>query len=620
MKTLWDVIWYNGGKGPEDGNNYWRRITPWHYVWVGLMLTLMSVGIGMVALFVGAIYPGSQGHSLFLSYLKEPVILFLNILPALLLTAFFYFATGRAWSAFLGSALLMFGFTIVGFYKMAIRSETLVASDISLVDEALGVISNYTIEITGRPLLTIGSFLLGLLFAIFVLRGHLKNVWVRVTGSLLTAAAIAVVVPAVYLSDTMAAKVTNDSANINIWVDQQVFASKGFVYSFLHSISDAFPKAPEGYDGNEAADVLARYSAGTIDDSKKVNVIAVMLEAYCDLSEYPQVGVLDQVYAPFHKLQEESLHGHIVANVFGGGTVDTERNFLTGYPDSEEYRGLTDSYIWFLRENGYRAEGYHSGDAWFYNRKNVEMNLGMERFLFMTDYGSQDRSDSFFFARLHELIENRDKSAPYFNFSVTYQNHGSYIGTYTGETAYLQREGKDDATFFTVNNYLTGIADTSQRMLDFVDSLRDSAEPFVVVFFGDHKPYLGYSYGTMGINMDVGTEEGFYNCYTTPYIIWANDAAKKATGGSFTGDGGDISACFLMDKVFEECGWGRSAYGQLVHETAKTVSVIDTGTEFSVVNGVLNHTLTGEGNEAVETLRRTAYYCKHHFPYTDLVS
>ena len=100
----------------------------------------------------------------------------------------------------------------------------------------------------------------------------------------------------------------------------------------------------------------------------------------------------------------------------------------------------------------------------------------------------------------------------------------------------------------------------------------------------------------------------------------ANDAAKEATGGDFTGDGGDVSACFLMDKVFEACGWGRSAYGQLVHETAKTVSVIHTGAHFSVVDGVLNHSLTGAGNEAVETLRRTAYYRKQNFSYKDLVS
>lgn len=620
MKTteyLRDVLSYNKGRGAEDGNNYWKRFTAARYVYVGVMLTLMSVGIGLVALLVGSSYPGSRGGNLFLSYFREPLILLLNILPALLLVVFFYFATGRAWAGFTGGAVVIFGFALVGFYKMSIRSETLVASDIGLIGEALGIISNYKIVISGRTILVFISFAAGLLFSIFCIKGRLRNRWVRLGGSLVSLGLMALILPTVYFSEAVEAKVTNDSASINIWVEQQVYASKGFVYSFLNSIPDAFPLPPDGYDEERAAALLGRYEDGAIDEGKRVNLIAVMLEAYTDLSEYQGVGVHEDVYAPLHKLQSESLHGRLIVNVSGGGTVDTERGFLTGYTINEEYRTPTDSYIYFLRRNGYYAEGLHTGNGWFYNRENVERNLGTQNYYFLDDYNSTDFSDEFFFARLSELIAARDKDVPYFNFSVTYQNHGAYDSASTGDISYLDGSFSDE-DYNILNNYLTGIADTGRRMLDFVDSLRDDPEPFVVVFFGDHKPYLGYALNNAGVNLDLGTVEGFYNYYSTPYIIWANDAAKAATGGDFSGQGGDISPCYLMDAVFDECGWGKSAFMQFTHDIREHIDIVNTGTDTFRVDGELTRAPSGVAAEMIENYEFVQYYSKRNFTYKEL--
>ena len=44
-------------------------------------------------------------------------------------------------------------------------------------------------------------------------------------------------------------------------------------------------------------------------------------------------------------------------------------------------------------------------------------------------------------------------------------------------------------------------------------------------------------YEMLGIDLDVSTLEGFYNYYATPYIMYANDAAKQITGNQFVGEG-----------------------------------------------------------------------------------
>jgi hypothetical protein len=346
-----------------------------------------------------------------------------------------------------------------------------------------------------------------------------------------------------------------------------------------------------------------------------------MLEAYTDLSEHEEVPVYEDVYAPLHALQEESVYGHLVSNTFAGGTINSERNFLTGYTQSEDYRVATNSYVYFLRSQGYYAEGFHTGDNWFYNRENVEKYLGFENYYFLQDFEDSNRTDTFFFSKLTELYENRDKDTPYFNFSITYQNHGAYYSTHTVDAAYLDGTGLSETTYNILNNYLAGVADTTQRIYDFIDSLRDSDVPVVVVFFGDHMPWLGDGnsvYNELGLNINVGTDEGFYNYYSTTYLIWANDAAKAATGGTFKGDGGDISACFLMDKLFTECGWGKSGYMQINHELSEIATVVNTGTGYYSINGVLTTSPQGAAAELVTDAERVEYYMKHNFMYSDL--
>ena len=616
-----DIIFYNKGVGEADGNNYWKKYRVPHYVYIFTVLVLMGIGIGIVSLFLCSAYLEEIGWEMFLSYLHEPLILLLNILPCVLLVLLFYFATGRAWAAFTFPALIIFVLSVINYYKIRIRSEAFIASDLTLIGETAGIISNYRLEITGRVILTAAVFVLGILFAVFLMRGVLKNKKVRLIGSGAVAVVCAILYMTVYTGSGVYNAAVNDTAEFNKWSELELYVSKGFVYPFLHSVQDAFPSPPEGYDSDMAGEILEEYPDSDIPEEKKVNVIAVMFEALTDLSEHPEVPVYSQVYEPLHLLEQESLHGHIISNTFGGGTVDSERNFLTGYTHTENYRAATNSFVYYLRQQGYYAQGLHPGDGWFYNRQNVERYLGMEDYYFLEDFSDSNRSDEFFFSKLTELYNERDKDTPYFNFSVTYQNHGAYDSKSTGDIAWLDGQGLSRSSYNILNNYLQGVADTTERMYDFVDSLRDDPEPVVVVFFGDHIPWLGDGnsvYHELGINIDLSTEEGFLNYYSTPYIIWANDAAKEATGGDFTGEGQDVSACFLMNLVFQECGWEGDRFMAMNRELMETVTAVNTGSKLYIVEGELVEEPEGEAAELLTRYSWAEYYMKHEFMYDDM--
>jgi hypothetical protein len=163
---------------------------------------------------------------------------------------------------------------------------------------------------------------------------------------------------------------------------------------------------------------------------------------------------------------------------------------------------------------------------------------------------------------------------------------------------------------------MEGICDTTNHIADFIEYFRSRSEPLIVVLFGDHKPWLGNNnevYRELGIDVDITNAQGFYDFYTTPYLIWANDAATAVLAADFTGDGGDFSPCFLMNRLFESCAWGGSAYMKAASELERHISVVNTATGFFEENGVLTQELSREAETEFEEFSKIEYYWAHNY-------
>ena len=157
---------------------------------------------------------------------------------------------------------------------------------------------------------------------------------------------------------------------------------------------------------------------------------------------------------------------------------------------------------------------------------------------------------------------------------------------------------------------------SDEAIEELIESLRNDEVPVIVILFGDHQPWLGdgsYVYGEMGISLDRGDEQGFYNYYSTPYVIWANDSARAVTGGSFTGDGGSFSPCFLMNRVFSECGWSGNSYMKASDRLKGYVDVVNRSGVFRTSGGELTTALEGEALEEYRTFKRREYFMKNDY-------
>lgn len=606
---------------PDGASGHERRA---HRIYLGVLLTLIGLGIGALGLLLSACADVSLPNlALLASYCKNPLLLLLNLLPPVLLAWLGYFLFGRCWCGVLISALLGAGLPLVNYYKVLLRGDPMLASDLLLFRTARGIMGHYTFDLTAPVLFTLAALAAAILFSVFLLRRGTLRKRTRALGA---AACLLLGVGlyfGAYTNEAVYAKTANN-ALINVWSDNEVFLSRGFAVSFLHSVPEMFPEKPEGYNKKDAEELLAQLPDVSLPDGQNVTVMGVMLEAFCDLTDFDALSGVDavqRVYAPWHELETNSLSGNLLTNIFAGGTVDTEWSFLTGASRHDAYRSATGSYVRYFDAQGYATHYAHPGYGWFYNRENVNEYLGFQKSVF-TENGFGELVDPVTAAwhsdrqLVDYLLRDLDAAdgSPLFSFAVSYQNHGPYSETESPKL-YVdpEQKGLSQTSCNIINSYLNGVNETIGEYVRLTRELEARGTPVVLVLFGDHKPWMGNGgtvYTELGVDFDVSTLTGFRNYYSTPYLIWANSAAKAVLGDAFSGDGGEFSPCFLMTRLFDVCGWEGPGFLQL-SRAMRAVSPLVHERELFLQDGVLTSVLSDADRSRYLSWLGAQYYREH---------
>ncbi|MBQ2469120.1 MAG: sulfatase-like hydrolase/transferase, partial [Clostridia bacterium] len=453
------------------------------WIWNFLCITAASVATGVVSLMLAY---GNYPSDIFRGYFKVPLIAVLNILPVLVLTYLLYFITGRSWIAHLVVSGIVVAASVGDYYKLRFRDDPFIAADIPAITTGLKVSGNYEITVGVRVIAAFAFVLLSTLFLAFFVRGLIRFRF-RTIG--IVAALLAAWPVTVWCLDkgTFDSLENFDYPGASPWSDTQKQITRGFVYPFIHSVPDAIPQRPAGYSDARAAEILSPYESEDIPDDKKVNIIGIQLEAFSDFERFGVEGIDEKVYDKWRELEKESLTGTLVTNIFAGGTIDTERCFLTGLSSLDNFRAPVGSYVRYFSSQGYFTEGAHASYDWFYNRKNINSYIGFDEYWFSENRyremtGKDIGLDDVMIPDILELYRSRDKSVPYFNFSVTYQGHGPYAddNLFAWGDGFWEGEGYTKSTYNILNNYFGSIADTSERISWFIDELRSDPDPVVV--------------------------------------------------------------------------------------------------------------------------------------------
>ena len=551
-----------------------------------VMVAVLGAAVGITGLWISALsYPAAAG--LFAFYLSDARIFALNVLPPILLALLGYFVFLRAWAGVLVSAVPTLLFAIGNYYKLCLRDEPVVFSDLSLLRTAGGIAGKYNITPTVEMVMAVALCLFLCFLALFFVPRRGMKGQMRLLGAELCLVFVSLLLAVSFSDELYTSTATPEGLNTKLYTEDYV--AHGGLYPFLHSakptnrsiLADARMTPQEIYESYADAEIPAE---------KKVQVMGIMCEALADFSGVPafaQNEKIQGIYAPLHALQERAISGNLLTNIFSGGTVDSEWCVLTGYSAYGAFTKDTESYVRYFADQGYDTVYQHPGHEWFYERKDVNRYLGFAHcdfsencFAELVDVdAAMFHSDDVLVDYLLAQVGGRAQDdAPLFSFSVTIQNHGPYNYETAVEPDYLAYEPDwSQTTYNILSNYFYGINETIGQLVRLTDGLEGSEDPVVLFVFGDHKPWLGNnkaSYLELGIDMDFTETEGFYNTFATPYFIWANSAAKEVLGNEFVGDGGDFSPCFLLTKVFDECGWEGPGFMQFGREMRAVTPVL----------------------------------------------
>lgn len=312
---------------------------------VGLCVVGIILGVLMLPL---TVVPADL--SLIKILLTSPPIIILNVFPVLCTLLICYFISNTVWVSTLITALFWGVIAEINRFKLFYRDDPFVFEDVFLAREAKEMAGRYSLFLDKATMIILICVIVLVIFCFFFLKRKLKRKVTRLLGTVLTTVLLCGGCSLLYFETGDLYNSLWNSEFGNMWKSANQYMSRGYIYSFIHSIPDAISLPPEGYNKKDVETLLSRYEDVDLPEDKKVNIIGIMLEAYCDLSVYDSIDFCEDPYYNFHRLQEESYHGDLYTNIFAAGTVLTERSFLTGYSDSDLNTSNTQSYVRYFNE------------------------------------------------------------------------------------------------------------------------------------------------------------------------------------------------------------------------------------------------------------------------------
>ena len=160
---------------------------------------------------------------------------------------------------------------------------------------------------------------------------------------------------------------------IYTWRPLESYYRQGFLPAFISGAQTINPPKPDHYDVDEAEDLLEEYAAtydaseaGNEDraaaeaqfDEEKPTVIAIMNETFSDLSIYQMLHA-DYTGPEYFKSMSDCLaRGSLFVSAYGGGTANTEFEFLTGNSMANLGSGVYPYTIYNLADVGNLAQQF----------------------------------------------------------------------------------------------------------------------------------------------------------------------------------------------------------------------------------------------------------------------
>ena len=494
--------------------------------------------------------------------------------------------------------IMILGITTVNYYVFQFRGCELTANDFLSIRTAMNVVGEYKISLTG-PIVYSWSFVFiiiyALIFSIKFEKAECKK-WIRRLRSGILAFGMLV----------MFSFMTNGMTVLSY--DKCGTIYNGFCLNLALSLKQGHVKKPSNYSETEIFKLEKGISTEIIKDENVVdypNVIVVMNESFADLSVLGELYENEDVLSYYDSLNNNIIKGYAISSVYGGGTPNSEYEFLsgntmgylpTGSIAYQQYiKKPTYSLVEIFKSLNYQCISMHPYSESGWMRTTVYPLLGFDNSYFIQDFPQKKLvreyvSDQEMYEQIIEKYENKPDDQPLFLFGVTMQNHGGYEYEgndfeYTNFLSGMSREYSD------VEQYLALLQISDEALKTLIEYFKAIEDKTIVVFYGDHQPNLDNNFleEVHGGNFDTLDEQELM--YKVPFFIWANYDIEEENVEL-------TSLNFLSNYLFKAAGIGLPAYNQFLLNIQKVIPAMNSQGYYSKNNGRFQLYSDAEGQEA----------------------
>ena len=210
------------------------------------------------------------------------------------------------------------------------------------------------------------------------------------------------------------------------------------------------------------------------------------------------------------RLQQHGTSGWLHVPTFGGGTIRTEFEVLTGlplryfpevqFPYLQIHQKRIPGIVRLLDARGYETLAVHGNDPGFWNRTAAFKELGFDKFISIADFPPSDAVDdgkymsdrSFTDELLRQLP---DTGPPRFVLGISIEAHGPYdagrgITAAARDAIPVPASVTNPQAKRELQNYLYHMQHADAQLGRLVDVLAQRKRRTLVLFFGDHLPAL----------------------------------------------------------------------------------------------------------------------------------
>lgn len=248
--------------------------------------------------------------------------------------------------------------------------------------------------------------------------------------------------------------------------------------------------------------------------SELPDIVVIQSESFFD----PTImrGYENSDFAPnLRRLAAHGISGGLHVPTFGGGTIRTEFEALTGlslrYFDNLQFPYLQMSHkslpslVRALEAHGYRTLALHGNDPSFWNRTAAFKAIGFERFVSQSEFPANAQNDGKYMAdsaMTDEIMAQlKDSGPPQFIFAISIEAHGPYDvepANPAERDAIPVPEGITGRDKRELQTYLYHLKHADAQLGRLVAWLAQRQRPSLVMFYGDHLPALTNSYHITG--------------------------------------------------------------------------------------------------------------------------